>query len=199
MDLLVVDDDPLTRALLEEALADSGHRLHQAADGESGWQALQAMAFPIVICDWNLPGLSGLDLCRRVRAAGGREYTWFILITSYHGGRIAEAMDAGVDDFLPKPLDLDHLAVRLRVAARVLDFHRQIGILQGLLPICMYCKKIRDDRKFWVDVESYFKAQAGAGFTHSLCPECHAQRVQPQLDALKGGATGGELPKKPTS
>jgi len=82
-------------------------------------------------------------------------------------------------------LDLDTLATRIRVAARILAFHQQIKTLSDLLPICMYCKKIRNDQRFWVNVETYFNTHLGTDFSHSLCPDCYSEKVKPELDDLR--------------
>ena len=186
MDILLVEDDPVTLSLCATFLQGLGHSVTAVEDAENAWLSLLAGRFQIIISDWGLPGMSGLEFCARIRQRKSAAYPYFILITSYQGrDKLNEAMDAGVDDFIPKPIDLATLAVRLRVAQRIREFHAQIGILEGLLPICMYCKKIRSDNAFWQTVESYFTAQVGAGFTHSLCPDCYTTQIRPQLDALR--------------
>jgi YesN/AraC family two-component response regulator len=97
---------------------------------------------------------------------------------------MTQAIEAGVDDFLPKPIDLSVLEARLRVAQRILDFNQQIGILKRLLPICMYCKNIRNDQAYWQTVESYFAAHTGADFTHALCPDCYQLHILPELKEI---------------
>jgi phosphoserine phosphatase RsbU/P len=185
MRVLIVDDDPVCLAFLESALEAQGHEVTTVTDGEKAWLSILTGGFHFVISDWNLPGQSGIELCSRLRLRRAHAYTYFILITSYQGHeKLGEAMDAGVDDFLTKPLDLDALTVRMRVAARILDFHRQIDALKNLLPICMYCKKIRKDQDYWENVETFFTAHAGADFTHALCPDCLKEKIQPELDAV---------------
>ena len=87
-------------------------------------------------------------------------------------------MDAGVDDFLPKPLDREAITMRLRVAERIVEFATQLRQLKELLPICMYCKKIRDDENYWHAVESYISQQTGSNFSHGICPECFEKHVK---------------------
>ncbi len=86
-------------------------------------------------------------------------------------------MDAGVDDFLPKPLDREVIMMRLRVAERILEYTTQIRVLKELLPICMYCKRIRDDQDYWQQVETYIHSHTGSNFSHGICPECFAQEM----------------------
>jgi sigma-B regulation protein RsbU (phosphoserine phosphatase) len=192
MNCLLVEDDKVNLALLKGFLSRLGHDVTAAPSGETAWAAFSSSRFPAVICDWDLPEMSGIDLCKRIRGMKGAHYPYFILITSFQGdGKIKQAMEAGVDDFISKPIDLDLLSVRLKVAERILEFQGQIGILKGLLPICMYCKKIRGDKEYWETVETYFKAQTGADFTHSLCPDCYTDKIRPQLDSLRREIAGG--------
>jgi phosphoserine phosphatase RsbU/P len=189
MNLLLIEDDPVNLTLCQAFLSGLGHQVVAVDNAEKAWLSLQAGKFQIIISDWSLPGLSGIDLCKRVRERKSAEYPYFITITSFHGrDKLNEAMDAGVDDFLTKPVELDTLAIRLRVAARILEFHSQIGLLQDLLPICIYCKKIRDDKAYWQTVEGYFTAHVGIDFTHSLCPDCYSSQVLPELGALRDAA-----------
>src|SRR5205823_5006421 len=115
-------------------------------DGQRAWAAYQTMAPHVIIADWMMPEMDGLELCRRVRAEGRPRYTYFMLLTALDGrARYFQGMDAGADDFLPKPCDLNELAARLRVAERIMNLQAEVRRLEGLLPICSYCKNIRDD------------------------------------------------------
>lgn len=187
MNILLIEDDPVTLAACETFLGRLGHEVTCMDDGDRAWRLLESERFPVIICDWSLPGKSGVELCAQIRTRKTPEYPYFILITSFQGHeKMTEAMEAGVDDFLPKPIDLPILASRLRVAQRILDFNLQIGILTRLVPICMYCKNIRNDQEYWQTVESYFTARVGADFTHSLCPDCYQRHVLPELKRIGG-------------
>jgi YesN/AraC family two-component response regulator len=107
------------------------------------------------------------------------EYTYFILLTAIHTGRdnLRQAMDAGVDDFLTKPLDREAIFMRLRVAERILEFTKQIRMLKLLIPICMYCKRVRDDTDYWDQVENYIHTHTGSNFSHGICPTCFDQQM----------------------
>jgi len=94
-------------------------------------------------------------------------------------------MNAGVDDFLTKPLNADELLNRVRVAERLLGFMNQVRELKRLLPICSYCKKIRDDKDYWHQIETYIHDHTGSDFSHSICPKCYSEHIVPQLEALQ--------------
>lgn len=196
MRILTVEDDPVARLVLHQALAKLGHDPVPAADGEGALEALAKEAVRVVVSDWTMPRLDGLELCRRVRARAGADYVYFILLT----GRTADlhnreqAADAGVDDFLTKPLDFTELWMRLRVAERILRYATQVRQLEAFLPICSYCKKVRDDQDYWQQIESYINARTGTDFSHSICPGCYTQVVLPQIEQLKAATPNPPLP-----
>ena len=185
--ILAVEDDPVSRAVLHQALRRLGHEVLEAGDGESGWALLQKEPVRVVVSDWMMPVLDGLELCRKVRGRIGGEYVYFILLTS--SGATEEnqraAADAGVDDFLTKPLKVTELWTRLRVAERILRYTTQVRQLEELMPICTYCKKIRDDQNYWQQIEGYINERTGSEFSHSICPDCYTRVVVPELDKLR--------------
>jgi DNA-binding response OmpR family regulator len=140
-----------------------------------------------------MPGVDGLELCRRIRRRVDAEYVYFILVTARDATKEnqEEAADAGVDDFLTKPLDVSELWTRLRVAERILRYTTQVRQLEELLPICSYCKKIRDDRNYWQQIEGYISERTGSDFSHSVCPDCYSRVVLPELEKLRRTATSG--------
>jgi CheY-like chemotaxis protein len=192
--ILAVEDDLVSRAVLRQALHRLGHEVLEAGDGESAWDLLQREPVRVVVSDWMMPRLDGLELCRRVRGRIGGEYVYFILLTSSNATEENQraAADAGVDDFLTKPLDLTELWTRLRVAERILRYTTQVRLLEELMPICTYCKKIRDDQNYWQQIEGYINERTGSEFSHSICPDCYTRVVIPELEKLRQtpGGTG---------
>jgi sigma-B regulation protein RsbU (phosphoserine phosphatase) len=171
--VLIAEDDGIARRLLELTIGKLGHEAIVAVDGIQAWELFERESPAIVISDWMMPELDGLTLCRRVRADTAR-YTYFILLTALRGkGRYLAGMAAGADEFMTKPFDPDELAARLRVAERVLSLQREVHQLEGLLPICAYCKKIRDAEQRWTPIEEYIHARTDASFSHGVCPECY--------------------------
>jgi DNA-binding response OmpR family regulator len=185
MKVLAVEDDPVAQLLLEAALRSLGHEVILAADGEEAWTALRDPALRVVVCDWQLPRLDGLALCRRVREKHDG-YACFILLTQLQPSdeNLDAAFAAGVDEFLTKPIDVRELRLRLHVATRILEFTAQLKQLEGFLPICSHCKKVRDDQKYWQEIETYVSARAGTRFSHGICPDCYDRVMVPQLRKL---------------
>ena len=156
-----------------------------AEEGEAAWEILKRDPFRVVISDWQMPRLDGLGLCQRIRQRAG-EYVYFILLTQMVATEknLQASAYAGVDDFLEKPVNPEQLWMRLRVAERILGFTTKVQQLESFLPICGYCKKIRDDKKYWQEIEAYFGRQQGTKFSHSVCPDCYQREIVPQLRAL---------------
>jgi CheY-like chemotaxis protein len=186
MKTLIAEDDPVSRKVLELHLQRLGHEVVLTQDGEQAWEQLLAGNIQIIVSDWMMPRLDGVAFCRRVRERSARNYVYFILLTALKDReRYLEAMEAGVDDFLTKPLRHEELVIRLKVAQRILSFMEQVRDLRRLVPICSYCKRIRDDGDYWHQIESYLAAQTGADLTHGICPECYAKVLKPQIDAIQ--------------
>jgi two-component system, cell cycle response regulator len=128
MRVLVAEDSALARAMLRHALTTLGHECLVANDGDEAWQRFQDDGADVIISDRMMPGLDGLELCRRVREHPGVPYTYFVFLTALtHKSEILEGMREGADDYLTKPLDIDELRARLIAAERVTSLHRRLG------------------------------------------------------------------------
>lgn len=181
--VLVVDDDPVSRAQFGALAQAAGYQVNVAVNGREAWELFQFARIPIVISDWYMPEMDGPELCRRIRARPREPYVYFILVTAQGGKQqYLAGMEAGADDFIAKPVDPDELRARLTVAERILGLRRELGQLEALLPICSYCKRIRNERNEWETLDSYLQRRLDTQLTHGICPECYARHVQPQLD-----------------
>jgi PleD family two-component response regulator len=185
--ILAVEDDKLALTMLRQALVRLGHEVIEARDGREAWAMLRRDPVRVVVSDWEMPEADGLELCQRIRSRLNAEYVYFILLTGRDASEANQqnAMDAGVDDFLTKPLDLMELRMRLRTAERILRYTTQVRQLEELLPICSYCKKIRDDKNYWQQMEGYINERTGSEFSHSVCPDCYQRVIVPELEKLK--------------
>ncbi len=186
MKILTADDDAGTRKVLTRTLKSLGHEVVETQDGHEAWLQYRIYHFSLVISDWVMPGMDGIELTKLVRKENRPKYTYIIMLTSLEGkGRYLEGMESGADDFINKPFDKDTLAARLRVAERILNLQQEVKQLEGLLPICSYCKKIKDDDQQWQQMESYISRRTEANFSHGICPECYERHMLPQLQQLR--------------
>jgi phosphoserine phosphatase RsbU/P len=178
--VLVAEDDPVSSLVLVAKLKKLGHEAIVTRNGRDAWYAYRTDNPQIVITDWMMPVVDGPDLCRMIRADARLQYTYIIMLTASESKEsYLEGMNAGADDFVTKPFDLDGLRARLRVAERVLNLQSTVDQLEGLLPICAYCKKIRDGKNEWQPVEEYVGHHTDTSFEHALCPECAAEKTSP--------------------
>jgi phosphoserine phosphatase RsbU/P len=179
MKILIAEDDPVSLKILQFTLEAHGHKVVTATTGREAWELFDAEPTRVVVSDWMMPELDGLEFCNRVREREKSDYTYFILLTAINTGRdnLRKAMEAKVDDFLTKPLDREAIMMRLRVAERILDFTTQIRVLKELIPICMYCKRVRNDDDFWQQVETYIHTCTGSNFSHGICPDCFEHQM----------------------
>jgi two-component system, cell cycle response regulator len=136
MRILIAEDDAASRMILEAVVAQLGHEFVSTTNGEDAWQVFQRSDIDVVISDRSMPGMDGLELCRRVRARPNDKYTYFIFVTSSGDRRrVLDANEAGADDYLIKPLDTDQLATRLVVADRISRLHERLAIQQAQLEL----------------------------------------------------------------
>ncbi len=194
MDVLIVDDDRDTINLLERYLENRGMGVLTAHNGREAIEILRKSDARLVVIDRIMPVMNGLDLCREIRTSNIPGYVYVILLTVCDKKEdIVTGINAGVDDYLTKPFNSEELKVRIDSGLRVLSLEQslrekvieekrlvgelrealdQIKRLSGLLPICATCKKIRDDKGYWNEIESYICEHSEADFTHGICPEC---------------------------
>jgi phosphoserine phosphatase RsbU/P len=186
MKILIAEDDNISRMTLVQMLKKLGHDVTEKKNGKEAWESYLVEAPNILITDWMMPEMDGLSLCRAVRKEHRNRYTYIIMLTALGGKEsFLEGMGAGADDFVTKPCDLDTLAARLRVAERILNLQSEVRQLEGLLPICAYCKKIRDDGQNWQSVESFVASRTDAEFSHGICPDCVEKHWKQELMSMR--------------
>ncbi|TYT73829.1 response regulator transcription factor [Desulfobotulus mexicanus] len=189
--ILVAEDDLTSRTALQLTLQKWGYVPLIAEDGEAAWEILQGKEAPrLLILDWMMPKLHGIDLLRRIRSMKQESSFYIIMLTTRDSTEdIIEGLDAGADDYLTKPFNPGELRARVNVGFRVLDLQESlekrilelqkavehIQTLQDILPICSFCKKIRNDTGYWDQVESYIAKHSKTRFSHGICPDCLQQ------------------------
>ena len=123
MKILIVEDELVSRKKLEILIQSLGYEPLVASDGAKGWDTWNAERPRIVITDWIMPGLSGPELCQKIRGVEGGRYTYLIIVTAKHDTKdIVIGMDAGADDFIKKPYVKDEVAVRIRAGERIVGY-----------------------------------------------------------------------------
>src|SRR5688572_13576891 len=128
MRILIAEDERITRASLARQLQSWGHDVTAAEDGEQAWERFLGAEFDIVITDWEMPRLSGVELVRRIRGAAGAVYTYVIILTSRSDkSDIVSGIEAGADDFVSKPFDREELRVRLLAGERIIRLERALN------------------------------------------------------------------------
>jgi CheY-like chemotaxis protein len=188
MRVLIAEDDAASARGLQALMRSWGYDVVGASDGPQALALLEGGDAPrLALLDWVMPGLHGPDVCRLVRESRASEAPYLILLTS-RGSRadIIAGLDAGANDYLVKPFDPDELRARVNAGVRIVELQaglaEKVGQLEaalakvrrltGLLPICAYCKAIRDGSDYWHRVEAYVSEHADVQFSHGICPSC---------------------------
>ena len=201
MRILIAEDEAVSRRVLEATLNKWGHEVVVTCDGAEAWDVLSREDAPLlVILDVMMPGMGGIEVCRRVRGTARAVSPYLILLTANSGKEsVVLGLEAGANDYVAKPFDPEELRARVNVGLQMLELQKrlaqrvaeleealsQVKQLQGLLPICTYCKSIRDDGNYWQRVESYIGNHSDVQFSHSICPDCYDQVVQPQIEEMR--------------
>jgi len=194
MRVLIAEDDAPSRRILQALLTRWGYEVISAADGSEAWRLLCQPDHPhLVVLDWMMPGMEGPEIARRLRLRGPEKPYYTIIMTARNSGDSASsALDTGADDFIGKPFDHDELRARVAVGFRMNGLQKRLLVtiqnlqqsldrvkqLEGIIPICMYCKKIRDDDDSWNQLEQYITNHSEAQFTHGVCPKCSAEQIE---------------------
>ncbi|MHB8846590.1 MAG: response regulator [Nitrospirota bacterium] len=199
LSVLYVEDDAAAREEIAVFLKRRVAGLVTAANGEEGLAMFRRDRPDLVVTDIQMPVMNGLTMARAMR----EEYRGIpIIVTTAHSdiANMLEAIDIGVDQYVMKLVDSDKLAAALEKCTEIIEYRRahkrflaerekliadlrkalaEIKTLQGILPICSVCKKIRDDKEVWTQLENYISEHTDAQFSHSFCPDC-ARKMYPQ-------------------
>ncbi len=191
MKILLADDDANTINLLCKYLKEWQFEVTTAGNGLEVINIIKDGNYPqLIILDWLMPQMDGVEVIKRVRKMELPNPPYIILFTVQDEKRaIIEGLDAGANDYVTKPFDKDEFRARIRVGERFIkmqnalaekiadlqDALTQIRTLRGIIPICLFCHKIRTDQKSWERLEKYISEHSEAEFSHGICPECAAK------------------------
>jgi len=194
--VLFVDDEPSTRSHVTRVLENAGYDVLAAGDGAEAIEIWERERPPLVITDWVMPGMDGETLCRHIRQERTERYTYVIMLTMKEDQQdVVAGLEAGADDYIKKPFDKHELLLRVRAGERVIDLETALGdrisqleealgrvrTLEGILPTCAYCGRIRDEEGNWHELETYIQMTPRAEFSHGVCPGCAEEHILPHL------------------
>ncbi len=192
--VLVAEDNQVVAEIIKLSLQESGFEMAGlAVTGRDAVEMTISLRPDVVLMDIEMPDLDGLDATRQIQS---RQPTPVVVLTAHQGDDLLEkASEVGVSAYLTKPPQVkeieraiimalarhDDLMECWRLNKELEKALKEIKTLQGILPICSSCKKIRDDKGYWSQIEAYFRVHTDVGFTHSICPEC-AARLYPHCN-----------------
>jgi sigma-B regulation protein RsbU (phosphoserine phosphatase) len=200
MKILIAEDDEVSARLMTIRLTQWGYEVICVSTGVQACETLQETAAPqLALIDWMMPEMDGIEVCRQVRASLIDSPLYLILLTARGAQEdIVKGMEGGADDYIVKPFHPQELKVRIGAGVRMIQLQNalkervaelqeaisKVRLLQGLLPICSYCKKVRDDQDYWHKLETFISHHSGAEFSHGICPPCYEHHIQSEFDKL---------------
>lgn len=190
-DVVVVDDSASNRRLVQALLVAEGYRVRVEESADAARPYLASANTPTVaIVDWEMPGLSGPELCTALRSGPNAGLLYLILVTARtQRADVVTGLRSGAHDYVTKPFDPSELLARVRIGREMVQLQRDLAdrvaeleralsenrTLKGLLPICSYCKNVRDEDNYWQQVDSYLASRTQAELSHGICPDCFSR------------------------
>jgi len=195
--VLVVDDDPDILFATERIIMKAGYSTIKASSAAECKKLMQENFPDLILLDVVLPDMEGTELCREIKSDPHYEGTYIILLCGKRTTTDEQSigLDFGADGYIARPISNRELLARVDSMVRIISAERErdqlilrlheamakIKTLSGLLPICMHCKKIRDDKGYWNQLEAYIHENSDAKFTHSICRDC-AEKYYPDMN-----------------
>lgn len=200
--VLIADPNPRSAAAIEAVCRSNGYQIIARPGDGAPMNAVASSISPVIaFVDSSLAEEGGPFSLERLRQASKSEINPYVILIAPHAspGGLAADLPPEADDCVARPVDPRELRARLRVAhrllrletaltERVLELENALGRvknLQGLLPMCSYCKRIRNGRNYWQQVESYIAEHSNAEFTHGVCPHCYETIVKREMERLR--------------
>ncbi|NUM35366.1 MAG: response regulator transcription factor [Candidatus Brocadiae bacterium] len=188
MHILIADDEITSRVMINSLLRRQGHTVVEAYNGLEAWEIMQQKDHPkLVILDWVMPEMDGIAVCQNIRSMKTDEPPYVIMLTAQDSkDDIVRGLAVGANDYIGKPYEPKELQARVSVGVYTLELQSKLAkkvreleealehikILQGILPICSFCKRIRNDHNYWEQVEEYIIKHSSVTFSHGVCPDC---------------------------
>jgi PleD family two-component response regulator len=199
-EILIVDDTPENLQLLSVMLVSRGHKVRLSPNGKLALLNTQNSPPDLILLDINMPDMNGFEVCERLKSDPHTRDIPIIFISALdRAADKVEAFRLGGVDYITKPFNVREVLARVtthlklrrlqtQLTARVHELEialAQVNQLEGLLPICSYCQRVRDDQDYWQRVETYISDRTDASFSHGICPDCYDTKVRPQIEALR--------------
>ena len=199
MQILIADDESVTRHLVESKVRSWGHDVIVCENGQAALDRIERDDRPsMAILDWLMPDVTGPDICRTLRRGPTTSTPVYLILLTSNARRedVVAGLEAGADDYVVKPFHPEDLRARVQVGARIVGLQQalaqrvralegalaRVQQLQGLLPICAYCKKVRDDQNYWRQVEHYLTSHSNLRFSHGICPDCYTRLMKTEFE-----------------
>jgi CheY-like chemotaxis protein len=198
--ILVVDDIPRNLQVVGVVLKEHGYQVAAATSGKQALEMLQHMTPDLILLDIMMPEMDGFEVCRQIKQQKHLEDSPIIFLTAKNETEdVVKGFGLGAVDYVTKPFNASELMARVRtqvelkkardserrLIAELREALAQVKTLSGLLPICSHCKKIRNDKGYWTQVEKYIGDHSDAQFTHGLCPDCLNELYPDLVDDMK--------------
>lgn len=190
--LLVVDDEPDIGQYIKQLLEGRGYPTLTALSGQIALEIINRRHIDVLVTDIRMPGMDGIELIKQIPPSRKKIQT---IVLTGHGDidTAIEAMKTGTLNYLKKPVNFDELLITIERGLHIIELHEKIKDrtdrliesnkklkkalskikqLGNLLPICSSCKKIRDDKGYWNQLETYIQCHTDTKFSHGICPEC---------------------------
>ncbi len=193
-DILIVDDTPENLTVLRQMLAEKNYMVRPALNGEIAIKAVNASTPDLILLDIRMPGMDGYEVCEQLKSAENTRRIPVIFISALNelDDKI-KAFSLGGVDYITKPFQAEEVLARIKTHLTLRSLQKsledknaqlqkaldEIKILQGIIPICANCKKVRDDNGVWNQVEAYISKHSEAEFSHGICPTC-AKELYPE-------------------
>ena len=190
--ILIVDDSPANIETLNETL-ENEFDIYFATDGNDALQKVHLLGPDLILLDIMMPVMDGFEVCRRLKENEQFRDIPVIFITALDQPEDeSKGLVLGAADYVTKPFNPDLVLLRVRnhlklknqrdtLELRTLELEKvlsEIKVLQGIIPICAYCKNIRDDQGYWNQVEKYVSDHTDAKFSHGICPTCFEREMK---------------------
>ena len=186
--IMVVDDDPDVLLAGSRLASSMGYRVTTASSGTACRQMIKTDPPDLILMDVMMPDVPGTELCRQIKSDPTLSNIFIVLTSGMKTSSFeqADGLDFGADGYIARPVSNKEFKARVRAMIRILEAERdrdrlivelkealsKVKQLNGLLPFCSYCKKIRDDKGYWSQIEEYIQAYSDAQLGDSICPDC---------------------------